>query len=253
MSKERRKPAWGSEADMARVVVGWLEHQGWEVYQEVQIHSYGRCADMVALRDEKLWVIETTLSFTLDLMAQADGWRPYTDWISIAVPATKGGRYRESPGRVFARSVLRERGIGIMVVTPPRARWNREAEVNEMVTPRIQEHKPGAQLRTAMRQSLVPQQKYFAEAGNAAGHRWTPFQDTCMHLRLLVQANPGIELKDAFKMLGRMHYASVSSAIGSMRKQLDEGNVRGLGGLWVDGKYKVYPEEHMPRPKTPPE
>lgn len=217
-------PKWASEAEMDRPLVRWLRFEGWDVFQEVVIQDSR--ADIVATRKDRLWIIETKLTLSLDLLAQADAWRLYTDWVSIGIPPAKKKRFRQSKGREFAYRLMKERGIGVIQIHPPRD--NRGIEVREKLAP--QQQPSNTAMRRFVSAQLVPQQRDYAEAGNADGLFWTPFQESCRKLRHFVEENPGITLYDAVKELGKLHYASENSARGALRKRIEEGVVRGIRG-----------------------
>ena len=37
------------EEELAEWTIGWLEAQNWEIYQEVQVFSYGNVADIIGV------------------------------------------------------------------------------------------------------------------------------------------------------------------------------------------------------------
>jgi hypothetical protein len=57
-----------SEADLAAVVVAWLEVLGGDVYQEVELLPRGIRADIVAKVHAELWIIEVKTSVSLALI-----------------------------------------------------------------------------------------------------------------------------------------------------------------------------------------
>jgi Holliday junction resolvase len=76
-SSPRLSPAQkeGKEATLAAAVVRWLEREGWDVYQEVQVSapstSGERVVDIIALKGPIVWGIECKVSLTLPLLLQA--------------------------------------------------------------------------------------------------------------------------------------------------------------------------------------
>ena len=100
------------ETDIAKIVIGWLEQLEWECYQEVQVHSYGHIADIVAVKEPLVWVIECKQSLSLSVIEQADGWRPYAHYLSVCVPPRARGR--NVPGRSMAFHLVRLLGIGLL-------------------------------------------------------------------------------------------------------------------------------------------
>ena len=80
------------ETDLAKSVIAWLQDLKWEVYQEVQVFSYGPIADIVATFGAITWVVETKISFSLKVMSQAEQWTPFSNLVSVAVPT---GRFKD--------------------------------------------------------------------------------------------------------------------------------------------------------------
>jgi hypothetical protein len=75
-----------SEAELAAQIVAWFADKPYEIFQEVQ---YGRCgpvADIVARSGRIIWVIEAKMTLGLSVLGQADSWRPYAHYVSIATP-----------------------------------------------------------------------------------------------------------------------------------------------------------------------
>ncbi|HBD94493.1 MAG TPA: hypothetical protein DC057_10030, partial [Spirochaetia bacterium] len=70
------------ETEIAEIVIDWLEKQHWDVYQEVPVNS--GFADIFAVRNGLVWVIETKTSLSFDVMEQA--FRREVHYRSVAVP-----------------------------------------------------------------------------------------------------------------------------------------------------------------------
>jgi hypothetical protein len=148
--------AWASEAELAAHVVAWLQANGWDVYQEVLHHWL---ADIVAVKGDVVWVIESKMMFGLKVLEQAHRWLNYADRVSIATPS-----WGRKDGHEFGRLVCSKFGIGVVMAvgsyTQPR----------ELV-PAITTSSKDRTIRTA----LCPEQKTYAAAGTNRGH-WTPFK-----------------------------------------------------------------------------
>jgi hypothetical protein len=214
-----------SEAELAAVVVAWLEALGADVYEEVG--CAGGVADIVAKRGPELTIIETKLSWSLALVLQAMERRRSAHRVCIAAPHSRNTR--------DVRFLCREIGIGVLEVyigsdvtwDPPR--------VDELETSRRWNSRP-----VALAARLRPEHKTHAKAGTVGGGRWTPFRATCEQIAWAVHSTPGITLKalvDAVKH----HYKTPSSARGSIAHWIGAGKVPGVRLDPVDGL--VYPAE----------
>lgn len=209
-----------SEQVLASRVVCWLDDLEWDVYQEVQVASYSRIADIVAVRDGILWTLEVKRSCTLAVMEQADGWRGYAHYRSIAVPAS--GRHRM---RKFTTRLCQLLGIGIVLVG---------SEVWEEEAPRF-DRKVCARLRDCLR----PEHRTYAPAGNATGRRWSPFRATCDAVLEFVSEHPGCAMKDLVSGI-RTHYRTPASARSALRKWIAARCVPGVESRVHDGKLRVF-------------
>jgi hypothetical protein len=222
------------ESDLARPMITYLQDLRWEVYQEVEPKRVEAIADLVAVQHGHVWVVELKRTLSLELLAQADYWRRFSHYTSVAVPCS--GR-RHGKGRIFAEQILRERGIGLIgvegpgffkeepcvrapAVTPPQL--NRSAE-----TKRITE-------------SLCDEHKSFSVAGTANGKRWTPFQSTCRQVREAVVKEPGICIKDLVAAISH-HYATHAGARASIPHWIRQGVIDGIE-MRHEGRYlRLYP------------
>lgn len=81
------KPRPATEAELAAVVITWLEALGAEVWQEVECGT--GVADIVARLGAELWIIETKLSLSLALLVQACERRREAHRVYCAAPYTR--------------------------------------------------------------------------------------------------------------------------------------------------------------------
>ena len=205
-----------TEEELAAIVVENLQ-EGWDVYQEVQVHGSGGVADIVAVAGPKVWIIEVKKTLSWVLLEQALRWRGWAHLVSIATPIRKRGK-----GSQAIQIVLRTLGIGHLEVHRSEYEWR--SGVNECVRPRWNK---AVENGRAIRDRLCEEHKSFAKAGTAGGGHFTPFKATCKELRALVKCEPGISLREAFGRI-KHHYASINSACGAMRTWILEGKVKGL-------------------------
>lgn len=234
-----------SEADLGRQVVAWLEEQHWDVYQEVEILHCG-IADIVAVqqdaRPKRIWIIETKLSLTFEVIAQATRWRPFAHYVSCAVPTMKNARVA-SAGRRLAREVCSWKGIGLIEVRPPEKRRMFASSVDTEIEPELHRTRhPGArQLPSTVLALLRPEHKRFATAGSPRGGYWTPFKQTCAAIKALVEAKPGVVFQDVLESTPT-HYRTAATARSSLLKWGQQGKVEGVLFHFVSKKWCLYPD-----------
>ena len=210
-----KRPAY-SEADLAAVVVAWLQDSGATVYQEVEVA--GGVADIVARVGAELWIIETKLHLSLALLVQAMDRRRHAHRVYCAGPYTR-------TLRDFA-DVCREVGVGMLEVT-----------IDSYDGKRVKEAAPSQRWNTrpvALAAKLRPEHQTHAAAGTNGG-RWTPFRDTCEQLLRVVTRDPGLQLSDAVASI-RDHYSSKAAARSSLAAWAAANRVPGVmlvdGALW---------------------
>lgn len=213
-----------SEADLAAVVVSWLQDSGAAVYQEVEVA--GGVADIVARVGAELWIIETKLKLSLTLLVQAMERRRHAHRVYCAGPYTR--TLRDFAG------VCREVGVGLLEVRGGGwdERWDPDrASVKEAAPSPRWNRRP-----VALAAKLRPEHQTHAAAGTNGG-RWTPFRDTCEQLRAIVERNPGVPLGDAVASI-RDHYSSKAAARSSLATWVAAGKVPGVmiveGALWPE-------------------
>lgn len=226
MPRTSRQDAFKTEAELAKVIVEWLQSQHFEVYQEVQRGPYTPIADILAVRSPYLWVIETKLQSGFRVIEQAWNWLPYAHYVSIAVP-WQPRRYSSSN---LEQAVMRQFGIGhlqvehaINVVEKQHPTFNRKAH-------------------TAWVSRLNEKQKTFAQAGNNARLRWTPFTETRQLVQQFVKANPGCPLKELVQKV-KTHYHSKSVAMRCITQYVESGVIPGIVIKRSGKKIQLFPKE----------
>lgn len=208
------------ETDLAKAVVQWLSDYHWTVYQEVQVESFGRVADIVAIQGPLLWVIECKTSLGLAVMEQASHWTPYAHLVSVAVPSRKEYSRHGS----FVDRVLKLLGIGTLSYHSGSDYGVRYQRVQEgSVSPRLNRTAAAGRIRSA----LTEQQKTWAEAGNSEGRRWTPFQETSTRVTTYIKSHPGCTMSDVVRCV-KTHYHSPSTARACLAKWIYAGVLSGV-------------------------
>ena len=197
-----------SETDIAEVMVDYLESKDWDVYQEVQFHNYGGIADIVAVKDNQLWIIETKISLTFSVMAQAEKW--FCHYRSIAV--LRSIRSNDNGRRLAYRVCRNFLKIGVMEVSPD------SRDIYIIVPPSLQ---TGVD-QTVKRQLgiLSPLHKEYAKAGSSGSGHLTPFKYTLLQVKEFIEENSGCTMNDIIEHIGKGHYSSIESAKNNLRKSL---------------------------------
>lgn len=210
-----KRPAT-SEAELAAVVIQWLEALGADVFQEVECS--GGVADIVARVGAELWIIETKVSWSLALLFQAMERRRDAHRVFIAAPYARGLR--------DAAHVCRELGIGVLVVHLGSQGCDAGSGYD---LPNVREEVPGQRWNrrpVALAARLQPEHKTHARAGTNGG-RWTPFRRTCEQLACVVRETPGIALKAAIDAV-KHHYSTGAAARSHMASWIVAGKVAGV-------------------------
>jgi len=216
-----------TEIELAEKVIKWLECQHWDVYQEVQPSGEGPVADLVAIQNNYIWIIEVKQSLSLALLEQASHWLGYAHFVSVAHEK----RRKWSKGQNVAAAFMRWKGIGELSIGHRNINM-----VDELIDAKL--HRKV--LAYYIRNRLVEEQKTFAKAGNPNGMRWTPYQQTCRNILTLVDEQPGIYLKELIDNL-QHHYASNQCARSSLSHWARAGKIKGIR-TETDGRYlRFYP------------
>lgn len=198
-----------SEADIAKTVIKYLQHENWSVYQEVQFATGGKIADIVAVRHNHIWIIETKTSLTLRVMDQARYWRVPFRSIAIPYAGTSSSRDERRIAYDIAQNYLK---IGVMEV-------NRE-DIKEPVRPPIMREYFRSQKYEKMLSMLDGFPPEYKAAGSNGGGYFTPYKSTIRAARAYITSNPGCTTNDMMAALGRGHYSSLSSARSNLPKCL---------------------------------
>lgn len=215
-----------SEVELAKCVVAWLMDQGWTVYQEVEVFERGARADIVAVIEPKLWVIEVKRTHGLGVLEQAINWRSLSHYVSVAVPKGKRGQRTQFRQWVHTASGIGWLSVGIHGVEEYAApQMNRLADVQYI------------------RRALCEEQKTWCEAGNQHGY-YTSFNHTRAKVLELLKDRPGLTMKEIFEDLGRCHYCSTRTAATALSAWVRRGVVNEIEPR-RDGRYvRYYPKCH---------
>jgi hypothetical protein len=228
-SRTSKSPKF-SEADLCQIAVKYLEEQGWECYKEVCFQGLEGRADIVGVFDKRLlWIIEAKLHLNLDVIAQASEWQGHAHLVSILTPYPKNGDYVK---RRFTTKLLRGLGVGqIQASRDETLRIFSEARLD----------RAAHRLAKGLIEQLRPEHKVYAQAGTNGGY-WTPYKETVRQVQEYVKANPGISLGEAIEKLGKLHYASKSSARATLRKRIEWGQFKGIRMERTGRELRLFPQ-----------
>jgi len=191
-----------NEIELAKSVVLWLQEQHWEVYQEVQFHYGGGVADIVAVRNNILWIIECKTSYSFHLLEQATGWPVH--YRSVAVPWAHTLRDFRVAKYYYSVGVLEVNNKYVQEVVPAPLFVRDFKKTNELIG------------------KLTDLHKTYALAGSQSGHHLTPYKQTMLEVQKIIEKNPGCTISYLYDQLGNMHYSSASSFKGNLIKALED-------------------------------
>jgi len=198
------------ETDIGIAAKRYLESHGWEVYPEVQLNASGGIADIVAVKDDVIWVVECKMRVTLALLKQLWRWRKYANMLSVAVLA--GSLYPQHLARLhgekdFQGAMLDKFGFGCfgVLVNPPR----------------IESLLSGAGFERERDDFLhvIRDQHRDSAPGQVEGKRFTALDSTLANLVEYVRGHPGVALREAVSQI-RHHCKDNRSAAGTVRQHL---------------------------------
>ena len=215
--------------------MAWLRDLRWIVYQEVQVYTHGRCADIVATQGPAVWVIETKLSLSLDAVEQSLRWSGNAHYVSVAVP--RGTRRVQSLfDRELIHEVLTWKGVGLILVG--------EDGPAEFIHPQLRRRINVCPIRDALRDK----QQTYAPAGNAEGKRWSPFDQTCEQVVAIVGDRPGLETSELLSRL--RHHWKTSTAESNLFELGKRGEIPGVEMRYENHRWKWYPKKGTKYPLT---
>lgn len=215
-----------AEVDIARPVVEWLRAQHWTVYQEVSLGYGCRIVDIVATQGILAWAVEVKTSLSLEVIGQAREIRHECSFVSVAVPRPKR-MHNKTSGRNYAEWCMRRDGIGMLYVSGD--------YVTDSIVPALNRKR-----RMRIEDRLVDAQQDWAQAGNANGDRWTPFQQTCRNVRRYVTEHPGVMIREVFEH-AEHHYSTDATARACLLKWARVGKVKGVRCEQDGRRIRLYP------------
>ena len=215
-----------AEVDLGRSIVVWLREQGWTVYQEVEIFTHGARADIVAVIEPKIWIIEVKLSHGMNVLEQASHWLWLAHYVSVAVPFKRCGH-----GHV-AHLIHQTTGIGLL-------HGDAGGHVSEEISPRLNRRAEIKRVREALRDEHM----IWCEAGSNNGGYYSNFNATKRKLIDLVNKTPGLTMKEIITELGRCHYISSQTARCALAQWIRKGAIKGVERQKEGRFVRYYPSD----------
>lgn len=223
-----------SEVEIGEIVTGWLSSRGWEVYQEVQLQACGKVADIIAVKNKEVWIVELKTTFTMRLIEQAYDWKTLANYISIAVPCSDSRSY-------FPGVVATEFNISVIEVSENGV-YHRGKKIPLLAKPKI--------IESQVLNHLSEIHKTYNKAGSQNGHL-TPYSYMMDLIKEYLIENPFSSTKEIVEALGIFHYAHEKSAKGNISRALSDYE-KWAGREYGKGKYRYYvlrQEEETNEPK----
>lgn len=183
------------ETDLCAVVIGWLAADGWDVHQEVD--TSGGTADILAVKADRLWIVEAKLGFGFEVMAQAESRRGAAHWVSVAIPNAN-----RTDAQHYGMEIARSRGIGVLVVQDDRCieRVRPECGLSKHHVPGWWEQwRPSTQRERAQERAralarvrgfLCEETRTVGTAGSPSPTRWTYWKQMEKEMRRLLKSQP---------------------------------------------------------------
>jgi len=214
-----------SEVELCKPVIVWLQDYGWDVYQEVQLRTYGPVCDIVAVRRAPplIWGIEAKAAFSLQLLEKIPAWAGTFNYTSIAYPRVPQRKGPEDRYYRLMQLVRHHWGVGMIEVELGRSIVKPvPSRCLEQWPPRL--HRVPSHRTKSVFAVIDENHKHFAAAGTADGKRWTPFQSTCKQMRTYVEAHGPVLLSDLVTAIEH-HYKTPKSARDSVKHWIKAGKI----------------------------
>lgn len=211
-----------AEHVLADVAIKHLEKSGHKVYTEVPLVDSR--IDIVATKGKLITCVEVKGSMGLAVLRQAVDRAKYAN---ISVACTHRPKTIHDNFAVL-NAVCKNTGIGIWLIKNCPGSG---LAIDEFIPPRVvPANSPGMRfslLRSKLHEGMIGQ-----PAGTQGGH-WTPFKETCLKLKCVVEKRPGIRILDAVREIPH-HYSSDYTARRCLQALIVARQVDGV--TYLDGQ-----------------
>lgn len=178
-----------SEADLAPLVIKFLEHDHWEVFQEVRLGGRGQpIVDIVGKQGILVHAVEIKKTFGLSVLQQAYSNLNWFHYSSIAVLGPL--RFKVSRERNFAKQICRDYGIGLLTV------MMQMDTIEQEISPKL--HRKNHPFIKKYVRALLTEDHLvnsdYADAGTKGGRYFTPYKQMIRVVRKYIEDHPGCEI-----------------------------------------------------------
>lgn len=214
-----------TEVEIAKCCVDWMKADGWEVYQEACVPWR---ADIVAVKDGIVRVIEAKTRLSFELAAQGMRWKGTANEVYLLTPA---------PKRAWdIRLIMQKLELGWIEIYETESFNHQTHKIEKNTKVRAIVKSPVD--KEAKSQEIIDQlderMKDYAPAGSS-GSYWTPFKRTRELFIEFVRSRPeGVTSKEVAEAI-KHHYATPASARSNLLKIADSELIM---ELWVDNSKK---------------
>jgi len=122
-----------TEKVLGVAVQNWLIERNWDCFPEAQIRSRGPRADIIAIKDALMWVVETKLSLNLQVIEQALRWKNLGAlYTSVGVLRPKRKKHHQFCWYSdFIDRFFRQEGLGLILINPD------DLNISEVIKPKL--------------------------------------------------------------------------------------------------------------------
>ena len=203
------------ESQLAQYLVDWLIEDGWEVYKEVCLGKWSDSApraDIVAKRNNIIWVIETKQNMTLALLDQALRiYRYYpAHYVSVAIWEPKSKQYHHNAAKEF----LQYLGIGLFYVSE-------FGGINCNISPNLRRK----MVNLRRWSDYLHEEQKAVKAGTRNEWYWTPFKSTVSRIHIFLKENPGSTLNEIINGIEH-HYNCNNTAKNAISEYIRRGIIK---------------------------
>jgi len=191
-----------SEKEIGAKVLEQFVRDGWDCYPECMM--CGARADLVAIRNGLIAIVECKTSLSVSLFDQIIEWRPFANFLYAATPSRKKRRFSITEKHLFQYFGIGHVSIGY-IVRVDEARYLRIPKKNAK---KVLDH-------------LHPDMKNYVPGSQATDGFSSPWKRTMRTAIEYVRTHPGCTIKDLVAGIEH-HYASTASARASLFKWLEK-------------------------------